>query len=439
MKTFKWLQNEGLTRKTGMKYSEMTKDRLLAEKKSLAEIYKEYCDRGLHLDLSRGKPNSETVDESEALLDGISRDDCIRDGVDYRNYGMLDGLPEMRKLFSELFGVPYENILLGNNSSLELMYNTLCRALLFGFTDSPRPWVREPEIKWICVAPGYDRHFAVTETLGFKLLTVPMLKDGPDMDMVEELVKDPTVKGIWCVPKYSNPTGNTYSDETVRRLCRMECGAKDFRIIWDNAYGIHDFDENGDELLDVLSEAEKAGNPNRPLIFASTSKVTLPGAGVSMMAGSAENMAFARKLIGVQTIGSDKINQLRHFLYLKSKENTLAHMRKLGADLKVKFDIALSALNSLKEFEIAEWTEPKGGYFISLDVMDGCAKRVYNLMKDAGVLLTKVGATFPYGIDPRDRNLRLAPTYPSDEDLALSMEILTVCVRIAAVEKLLAD
>ena len=309
--------------------------------------------------------------------------------------------------------------------------------MLFGVKGSPRPWCQEKGLKWICVAPGYDRHFRITELLGFELITVKMLADGPDMDEVERLVKDPAVKGIWCVPKYSNPTGNTYSDETVRRLAKMECAAPDFRIMWDNAYVIHDLGEEGDKLADIFAEAEKCGNLDRVFYYSSTSKVTFPGAGVALMACSEANKKQMLPYLGAQTIGYDKLNQLRHLYYLKDKETTHRHMMELGKLIGKKFEITLAALDGLKGLGIAEWTEPRGGYFVSLDVMPGTAKRVFELMKSAGVTLTDVGATFPYGIDPEDKNLRLAPTYPSDKDLAKATEILVVAVKLAALEKLL--
>lgn len=422
-----------------MKYTEMSRETLSALRDRWSAEYRSYAARGLKLDISRGKPSADLLDYSMGVLSAVTREECMADGADLRNYGMGDGIPAMKKLFAALYHVPADTVFVGGNSSLQLMYDTLVRAMLFGFPDSPRPWYEEPARKWICVVPGYDRHFFVTETLGFELLSVPMLPTGPDMDAVEALVRDPAVKGIWCVPKYSNPTGNTYSDETVRRLARMETAAPDFRIMWDNAYAIHDFDGAGDVLLDILPEAEAAGHPDRVLYFGSTSKITLPGAGVAMMAGSRRNIDYARKLINIQTIGYDKINQYRHVRFLKDRETTLAHMEVLGAGLKKKFDMALAALEPLREEGIAAFTEPRGGYFISLDVMDGCATRVYRLMKDAGVTLTAVGATFPYGKDPHDRNLRLAPTYPSDGDLTLAMRILAISVRLAATEKLLGE
>ena len=421
-----------------MNYAQLSlceRKKLLTE---LTEKYNEYCARGLALDLSRGKPNSDQLDISLPLLsESRPREKCFSEsGIDCRNYGGLDGIIEMKKLFSELLGIKMEYIYVGGNSSLQLMYDTLTRAMLFGVLGSERPWCKEEGLKWICVAPGYDRHFKITEVMGFELITVPMLPTGPDMDMVEELVKDPKVKGIWCVPKYSNPTGNTYSDETVTRLAKMECAAPDFRIIWDNAYVVHDLTETTDPLLDIFAEAEKYGNLDRIFYFTSTSKITFPGSGVAMMAASPANLEQIKQYLGVQTIGYDKLNQLRHTTYFKNAADVHRHMMRLAEFIGKKFEITLNALEGLRGLGIAEWTNPKGGYFVSLDVLPGTAKRVFELMKGAGVTLTNVGATFPYGVDPEDKNLRIAPTYPSDEELALACEILVLAVKIAALEKL---
>ena len=404
----------------------------------LLNKYNDYCARGLKLDLSRGKPNAEQLDVSQQLLSyPITVEDTITaGGVDCRNYGILDGIPEMKRLFGEILGVPDEYVFVGGNSSLQLMYDTLARAMLFGFYGSERPWCQETGLKWICITPGYDRHFNITDVLGFELIGVSMTADGPDMDEVERLVRDPKVKGIWCVPKYSNPTGNTYSDETVRRLAKMECAAPDFKIMWDNAYVVHDLVEQGDSLLNIFTEAEKHGNADRIIAFTSTSKITFPGAGVSAMAATPQNLKQMKPLIGAQTIGYDKLNQIRHAKYLKNAENVHDHMMQLATLVGRKFDITLNALEDLDGLGIAEWTKPRGGYFISLDVTTGSAKRVFELMKNAGVTLTAVGSTFPKGIDPNDRNLRLAPTYPSDEELKLACEILTLSVKIAALEEL---
>lgn len=403
----------------------------------LISQYEEYKSRGLSLDLSRGKPNATQLDVSNGLLKvDISEDFTAESGLDCRNYGLLDGLPEMKRFFAESFGLDPDSIVIGGNSSLQLMYDALARAMLFGVYGSTAPWSDEKGLKWLCIVPGYDRHFVITEALGFELVSVKMTESGPDMDEVERLVKDPKVKGIWCVPKYSNPTGNTYSDETVRRLASMECAAPDFRIMWDNAYGVHDFGTDGDELADIFTEAKKYGNEDRIFYFASTSKITYPGSGVAFVAMSANNRAQISKYLGVQTIGYDKINQLRHLRFFGTADNMRAHMLNLGAMVKSKFDITLDKLSTLDGLGIASWSQPNGGYFISLDCMQGTAGRVFSLMKNAGVTLTSVGATYPYGVDPYDSNLRLAPTYPSDEDLSVALDILTLSVKIAALEKL---
>ena len=421
-------------------YSAISSERAKELYLSLKKEYDEYCCKGLSLDLSRGKPNSEQLDISAELLTmPLSREKCFSaTGFDCRNYGLLDGTEEAKKLFGELLGLPSENIIVGGNSSLQLMYDTISRAMLFGNPDSVKPWCRESGLKWICVVPGYDRHFKITEEMGFELLSVKMKADGPDMDEVERLVKDPKVKGIWCVPKYSNPTGNTYSDETVKRLASMKCAAPDFRIMWDNAYAVHDFGERGDKLLDIFAEAKKCGNEDRVLYFSSTSKITFPGSGVAIVAASAKNLADIKRRMGVQTIGYDKINQLRHVEFFKSSDRVHQHMMALGKKISEKFDITLDALSELEGLGVAEWTKPAGGYFISLDMLIGSATRVFELMKNAGVTLTQVGATYPYGKDPEDKNLRIAPTYPSNSDLYLACKILVLTVKMAALEAKLA-
>ncbi len=421
------------------KYADYTAQELKSEKEALVRKYEQYKSMGLSLDLSRGKPNSDQLDISLPLLsEARPREKCFAEGgIDCRNYGCLDGIPEMKRLFADMLGIKTEYIAVGGNSSLQLMYDTLARAMLFGVLGSERPWCREQGLKWICVTPGYDRHFKMTEVMGFELLSVPMTETGPDMDMVEQLVQDPKVKGIWCVPKYSNPTGNTYSDETVRRLASMKCAAPDFRIMWDNAYAVHDFGEEGDSLLDIFEESEKHGTIDRIFYYTSTSKITFPGSGVAMMAASPANLKQISEYLGVQTIGYDKLNQLRHTAYFADSEAVHKHMMILADFIGRKFDITLSALDTIKDLGIARWTEPRGGYFVSLDVLPGTARRVYELSREMGVTLTTVGATFPYGIDPKDENLRLAPTYPSDEDVKAAMDILVLSIRLAAVEKLL--
>ena len=423
------------------KYTEMTKNELMLEYDKAKSEYNEYCDMHLTLDLSRGKPNSDQLDISLPLLsEARPREKCFSiNGVDCRNYGVLDGIPEMKKLFADMLGINEKYVTVGGNSSLQLMYDTLARAMLFGVVGSEKPWCKEEGLKWICVVPGYDRHFKMTEYLGFELISVEMTESGPDMDEVERLVKDPKVKGIWCVPKYSNPTGNTYSDETVRRLAKMECAAPDFRIMWDNAYAVHDLGDETDELLDIFAEAEKWGNEDRIFYYASTSKITFPGGGVAMLAASERNLAQIATYLGVQTIGYDKLNQLRHTTYFKDKESVKRHMKILADFIGRKFDITLNSLSNLEGLGIAEWTRPKGGYFISLDVLEGTARRVYELAKGAGVTLTTVGATYPYGKDPMDKNLRIAPTYPTDEEVEKASKILVVSVKMAALEKIMSE
>ena len=418
-----------------MKYCDMASEQREALLAFCKAQYEAFCARGLRLDLSRGKPAAEQLDLANGLLGELTPEQVREGGVDFRNYGVGEGTPAMRRLFSELYGVREELVLACGNSSLQLMHDTLMRYMVFGAYAGGTPWAKQT-VKWICVTPGYDRHFAITDKLGFELLSVPMLADGPDMDKVEELVKDPAVRGIWCVPKYSNPTGNTYSEEVVRRLVSMPCAAPDFRIFWDNAYAVHDFTPDGDTLADVFALAEAVGNEDRVMYFASTSKITFPGAGVAMMAASERNLAFLKPLMNLQTIGYDKINQCRHVVFLKNKAHAMKHMYALGACLKEKFDLVLSYLGELREAGIASYTEPKGGYFVSLDVCPGTARRVFELVKGAGVTLTQVGATFPYGIDPEDKNLRLAPTYATVEELSLGMQILCLAVKIAALEKM---
>lgn len=425
-----------------MKYTEMNKDELALEYSKVKSDFENYKAMGLSLDISRGKPSKEQLDISLGLLSKQRTDsDCMsRDGFDCRNYGIAFGLPEIKDMWSDITGIPADNIIVGGNSSLNMMYDTLTRAMLYGVYGSERPWCREEKIKFLCPAPGYDRHFAVTESLGFELVLVHMTKDGPDMDEVEKYALDPTVKGIWCVPKYSNPTGITYSDEVVSRLAKMKTGAPDFRIMWDNAYIIHDLGGESDCLADIFAEAKKYGTEDRIFYFTSSSKITFPGSGVAMMAASENNLKQMKPIIMTQTIGPDKLNQLRHVEFLKDKTGVMEHMRVHAKLLRKRFDIMLGALTrELDGKGIAEWTNPRGGYFISLNVMRGCAKRVYELAKEAGVTLTTVGATFPYGIDPYDSNLRLAPSYPSCEELATASGILACTVKLAALEKLMKD
>ncbi|MBE6655645.1 MAG: aminotransferase class I/II-fold pyridoxal phosphate-dependent enzyme [Ruminococcaceae bacterium] len=424
-----------------MNYLNATKAEKNALYGTLRAEYDALAAQGLSLDLSRGKPSGEQLGESMPMLgENCTLRYLSENGFDCRNYGVLEGLPEMRAFWSELTGIPAKNIVVGGNSSLNLMYDTLSRAMLYGVAGSPRPWCREEKVKFICLTPGYDRHFAICESLGIEMISVPLLSDGPDMDKVEALVAaDASIKGMWCVPKYSNPSGITYSDEAVRRLARMKTAAPDFRIFWDNAYMVHDIENEGDALLDLFAEAHLVGNGDRVFFFSSTSKITFPGAGIAMMAMSDANLSLALSVLTVQTIGYDKMNQIRHLAFLPDKAAVEAHMKKQARYLKERFSIVLDTLKrDLGDTGVAKWTAPRGGYFVSLDVLPHTAKRVYALCKEAGVTLTKVGATFPYGVDPEDKNLRLAPSYPKTEDLALAMRVLTLAVRLAALESLLA-
>ena len=399
-----------------MNYASMSKAELLCEQESVLSAYAAAKARALSLDLSRGKPAADQLDLAMPMLD--MKPTRTEKGMDARNYGVLEGLPEMRALFSEITGIPAKNIIACGNSSLNLMYDTVARAMLYGVAESARPWVREERVVFLCPVPGYDRHFRICQSLGIEMVNIPMDENGPDMDMVERLVKDPAVKGMWCVPKYSNPSGITYSEEVVRRLATMKTAAPDFRIFWDNAYIIHDLYEECDTLADIFALSHEAGNGNRIFYFTSTSKVTLPGAGVAMMAMSDENLAQVLPILGTQTIGFDKLNQLRHVAYLKNAENTREIMRRQAALIRPKFEKMIEVLEkNLAPLGIATWTKPNGGYFISLDLMDGCAKRTFTLCKEAGVTLTGAGDTYPYGKDPADKNLRLAPTFATIADI----------------------
>ncbi|MBQ7836224.1 MAG: aminotransferase class I/II-fold pyridoxal phosphate-dependent enzyme [Clostridia bacterium] len=408
----------------------------LAEKEAALAEWKA---KGLSLDLTRGKPNAEQLDLSLDILNVINtKEDCFDEsGFDCRNYGILDGIPAAKKLFADLMDTTPERVIIGGNSALNMMYDTIARALIFGVYGGARPWGQQGKVKFLCPAPGYDRHFFVTETLGFELIPIEMKADGPDMDMVEKLVSiDPTIKGIWCVPKYSNPEGVVYSDETVRRFAALKPAADDFRIFWDNAYAVHDLYDDAPVLLDIFEEAAKHGNEDMIFEFASTSKITFPGNGIALMVASENNINQIKPLLGAQTIGSDKMNQLRHVKYFKTADGIKEHMKRHAEIIRPKFDIVIEAFRA-NLTGIAEWTEPKGGYFVDLAVPDGCAKAVYDLAGEMGVALTKAGASYPYGVDPRDRHLRIAPTFPTNDNLRSAVAILCLCVEIVAIKKLL--
>ena len=418
--------------------SDFSKEQWSAVYRAAKDEFSTYCTRCLNLDMSRGKPSSLQLNVTEGLLQALQTNaDCYgEEGTDYRNYGILNGIPEARRFFAELFEVPAENVVVGGNSSLNMMYDSIVTAMLFGVPGSVRPWSREKKIRWICPAPGYDRHFAICESLGIEMIPVEMKEDGPDMDRIEELcAADDSIKGMWSVPKYSNPEGKTYSDEVVRRLASMKA-APDFRIYWDNAYIVHDLADKSDKLLNLFDECVKAGNPNRVLTFTSTSKISFPGSGVAAMAASEDNIKALNAVKTFQTIGPDKLNQLRHVRYFKNKQGIVEHMKRHAEYLRPHFDVALKELNlQLKDDGYATWTVPNGGYFLSLDLVDGSAKRVEELMKQAGVVITPAGAAFPYHHDPKDRNLRIAPTYPPVEELETCIRLLCVCVKLATAER----
>ena len=427
-------------KETRMKYSQMSSQELANESAVVLEEYEKLCSKSLKLDMSRGKPSKAQLDLTKDMLTVLkdSSDLISENGTDCRNYGILDGIPEAKKLLADVLEVPAANVIVGGSSSLNLMFDELSRCMLFGSDENCKPWVNQGEVKFLCPVPGYDRHFKVCETLGIKMVNVPMTKDGPDMDIVEKLVsEDEQIKGIWCVPKYSNPEGVVYSDETVARFAKLKPKAKDFRIFWDNAYVIHDLYDDIKQA-NLFTLAKENGNEDLPIMFVSTSKISFPGAGVAAIAASDNNIKRIKKIMNAQTIGFDKINQLRHVKFFKDAEGLKNHMKKHAEILRPKFEAVLEGFkNELGSRDIATWSEPKGGYFISLDLMDGCAKRVYNLAKKAGVTLTGAGSPFPYGIDPCDKNLRIAPSFPPVDELKEAVEVLCVCVRVASLEKML--
>ena len=432
-----------LIRRKIMQYNDMSKEELLALKESLNKEYAEAKAKGLALDMSRGKPSAKQLDVSLGLLDTINSSSDLKtlDGTDCRNYGVLDGIPEAKKLMADMMGTTPDHVIVYGNASLNIMYDQISRAYTHGILGNT-PWCKLDKVKFLCPVPGYDRHFAITERFGIEMINIPMSESGPDMGMVEEYVSnDASVKGIWCVPKYSNPQGYTYSEETVKRMAALKPAAEDFRIFWDNAYVIHDlYDDNKDEIADIISECEKAGNPDMVFEFASTSKVSFPGSGIAALATSANNIADIKKQLTIQTIGHDKLNQLRHVRFFKDINGLKEHMRKHAEFIRPKFEAVESVLEEeLSGLGIGSWTEPKGGYFISFDAMDGCAKAIVAKCKEAGVKLTGAGATFPYGKDPKDSNIRIAPSFPTPEEMKQAADLFVLCVKLVSVEKLLGN
>ena len=422
-------------------FSEMTADELravLAEEQAKLDRYGEM---NLTLDLTRGKPNQAQLDLSSGMLNIISdRGDCFSaNGLDCRNYGILDGLPETKQLFSDLLGIPAKYILVLGNSSLNVMYDTLVRAMLFGVAGGHEPWCRQGRIKFVCPSPGYDRHFTICRTMGIEMIPVRMNEDGPDMDEVYDIAcSDPSVKGMWCVPKYSNPEGITYSDEVVEQIAMMKPAAPDFRIFWDNAYVVHELYDENVHLANIFERAAQYGTEDNIFYFASTSKITFPGSGLAIMAASERNLEQIRPIIATQTIGYDKINQMRHVKFFGSADGIREHMKRHAAILRPKFELVENEFEAeLGGCDIAHWTSPRGGYFISLYVMNGCARRVYQLARSVGVTLTTAGSTYPYGRDPHDSNLRIAPSFPEADELKQAIEILCCCIKVACAEKLL--
>lgn len=422
-------------------YQKMTKEELLQEKAKLEAVYKKYQQRGLKLDMSRGKPSQEQLDLSMGMMDVLNSDSDLRcdDGTDCRNYGVLDGIQEAKVLLGDMIECHPDNIIIYGNSSLNVMYDTISRSMTHGVMGNT-PWCKLDKVKFLCPVPGYDRHFAITEYFGIEMINVPMLPTGPDMDMVEELVsKDEAIKGIWCVPKYSNPQGITYSDETVRRFARLKPAAKDFRIYWDNAYGVHHlYDIDQDNLIEILAECKRAGNPDMVYKFCSTSKITFSGSGIAALAASQNNLEEIRKQMGLATIGHDKVNQLRHVRFFGDIHGMMEHMRKHADILRPKFEMILDTLErEIEGKEIGTWIRPKGGYFICFEAMEGCAKAIVSKAKKAGVVMTPAGAPFPYGKDPKDSVIRIAPSYPTLEDLKLATDIFVVCVKLVSIDKIL--
>ncbi len=423
------------------KYQEMTKEELLAEKTSLEAEFEKIKALNLKLDMSRGKPSAEQLDLSMGILDAIDSNTALvsENGMDLRNYGVLDGIPEAKRLLAEMLGCSEKSVIVYGNSSLNIMYDQISRAMVLGLCGNT-PWCKLEKVKFLCPVPGYDRHFAITELFGIEMINIPLYKDGPDMDMVEEYVNnDPAVKGIWCVPKYANPSGTSYSDETVLRFARLKPAAPDFRIFWDNAYCVHHlYEDKQDVILNILAECEEAGNPDMVFEFCSTSKVTFPGAGIAALAASQNNIADIKKQLTIQTIGYDKTNQRRHALYFKNFDGIKQHMMKQADIMRPKFEMLDELMSAeIKSRGIGNWVNPVGGYFICFEALEGCAKDIIGKCKEAGVTMTGAGAPFPYGKDPKDNIIRIAPTYPSLEELRKAAEVFVVCVRLSSVNKIL--
>lgn len=422
-------------------YQDLSNEALQQKYNTLQDAYEAIASQQLQLDMSRGKPCTEQLDLSQPMLDIITSSSTIKteNGTDARNYGVLDGIPEAKAFFASILDVEPKQVIVGGNSSLTLMHDSIVQFLLHGVSEEATPWIKQDNVKFLCPSPGYDRHFTICEALGIEMIPVAMTPEGPDMEEVEKLVAaDPQIKGIWCVPKYSNPDGFTYSDDVVDRLAGMQTAADDFRIFWDNAYIVHHLTEEPDELKNIMTAVVDAGNPDRVMEFTSTSKVTFPGSGVAALASSEKNITFYKKHLSVQSIGSDKLNQMRHVAFLKDKDTLSAHMKKHAEILAPKFQTVLTILEEkLGGKNIADWTNPKGGYFISLNTMEGCAKDVVELAKKAGVTLTGAGATYPYGKDPYDRNIRIAPTLPPTEELKKAIDVLCLCVEMVSINRLL--
>ena len=424
-------------------YKDRSREELLQEKELLEAKFQEIKGKGLKLDMSRGKPSEAQLNLSMGMMDVLNSTTDLRCsvGVDCRNYGVLDGIPEAKELLADMTEVSPDNIIIYGNSSLNVMYDTVARSMTHGVCGST-PWCKLDEVKFLCPVPGYDRHFAITEYFGIKMINIPMTESGPDMDLIEQYVNnDPSVKGIWCVPKYSNPQGITYSDETVLRFARLKPAAEDFRIYWDNAYGIHHlYEDKQDNLIEILMACKQEGNPDMVFKFCSTSKVSFPGSGVAAIGASKRNIDFIKQQMTIQTIGHDKLNQLRHVRFFKDIHGMVLHMRKHADILRPKFETVLNGLkNELGGLEIGSWLEPRGGYFISFDALPGCAKAIVAKAKEAGLVMTPAGATFPYGKDPQDSNIRIAPSYPTPEELAVAVELFVLCVKLVSIDKILEE